>query len=166
MKSAVTCLALFALLVPVSALAQPGVTTPNCPIAFRSFNPNGLSMHIVNTSGKTIVGLTFVAALADATEHWKWLHWNFDDARPLREFGWNKTISPGAKKTLSWAFNNLDFQHGGGGAFVLTSVLFEDGTSWEDTNTSECRALWINAHKKNFTRPINLPPRPPSSAFD
>ena len=57
-----------------------------------------------------------------------------DAGRPIREFGWNKLIKPGEKKKLSWYHADLDFQHGGGGAFVLTSVLFQDGSVWEEAN--------------------------------
>jgi len=113
------------------------------------FDPSGISTRIQNTSGKTIVGLTFYAALADATEHWKWYHYDFDDSRPLREFGWNKEIKPMASKSLSWGAD-LDFEHGGGGAFVLTSALFSDGTSWEETSSgSSCSRLhgrWCCPH--------------------
>ena len=57
-------------------------------------------------------GLVFNAALADATEHWKWLHWDFDPGRPIREFGWNKLIRPGEKKKLSWYYADLDLGRG------------------------------------------------------
>jgi hypothetical protein len=49
---------------------------------FLHFDPSTVSVWVRNVSGKKIVGLTLNAALADATEHWKWYHWNFDDARP------------------------------------------------------------------------------------
>jgi len=45
-----------------------------CPIQIISFNPSDVTAHIRNTSGKKIVGLVFNIALADATEHGKWLH--------------------------------------------------------------------------------------------
>jgi len=97
---------------------------------------------------------------SDATGHWKWYHYDFDDSRPLREFGWNKQIKPGEKKTLSWDWRSLDFEHGGGGAFVLTSVLFSDGSSWEESPSgANCRVLWLNSHKKSFARAIELPVR-------
>lgn len=117
-------------------------------------------MRIKNTSGKTIVGLVFNAALADATEHWKWFHWDLDDGRPLRDFGWNKEIKASASKRLTWGWGtNLDFEHIGGGAFVLTSVLFDDGTRWEEQNENgACKALWYK-HKTLAFRPIELPPR-------
>jgi hypothetical protein len=122
------------------------------------FDPSGVSVRIKNVSGKNIVGLVFNAALADATEHWRWYHWDFDDGRPIREFGWNKMIKDGAAKKLSWYRADIDFEHGGGGAFVLTSVLFEDGSVWEEPNDSaSCKYVWYNSHKKSFVRPVALP---------
>lgn len=139
--------------------AASSSTAPStCPIQFERFSPSGLSVRIRNTSGKKIVGLVFNAALADATEHWKWYHWDFDDARPVRNFGWNKTIKENAAKTLSWSWTNLDFEHGGGGAFVLTSALFEDGSMWQTPNgRTSCMCLWHDSHKKGFIRPVELP---------
>jgi len=132
---------------------------PNCPLALLHFNPSGVSVRIENTSGKTIVGLVFKVALSDATEHWKWMHWDFDDGKPLREFGWNKTIDPNTAKTLTWERADLDFEHAGGGAFVLTSVLYADGSDWDaPTDSAECKILW-HKHKKTFTRAVQLPPR-------
>jgi hypothetical protein len=103
-------------------------TLQHAPLKFVHFAPSGVSVRIRNVSGKKIVGLTFNAALRDAAQHWKWYHWYFDDNRPIREFGWNKVIKEGAAKTLSWDRPDIDFEHGGGGAFVLTSALFEDGS--------------------------------------
>ena len=125
----------------LSAVAQ--TTAPSaCPITFLKLDPFGISTRIQNTSGKTIVGLTFYAALADATEHWKWVHYDFDQSRPLMEMGWNKPIAPGASKSLSWDRGGLDFEHGGGGALVLTGALFSDGTSWEDPlDRATCKAV-------------------------
>jgi hypothetical protein len=124
------------------------------------FNPSAVNVRIRNASGKNIVGLVFNTALADATEHWKWLHWNFDDTRPIRDFGWNKLIKEGAAKTLSWDRADIDFEHGGGGAFVLTSVLFEDGSIWEESHdNASCKYVWYNSHKKSFVRPVQLPYR-------
>jgi len=107
----------------------------------------------------------FNAAIADATEHWKWLHWDFDDTRPLRDFGWNKAIKPGASKRLVWISSwywggaYLDFDHSGGGAFVLTSALFADGSEWQDPGNGEaCSFFWFK-HKKSLIRPAQLPPR-------
>ncbi len=146
------------LLSPVGLAAQTGPSA--CPVDFVHLDPSAVSVRVRNTSGKVIAGLSFYAALADATEHWKWFHYNFDETRPLREFGWNKQINPGAAKTLSWDRADLDFEHGGGGAFVLTSVLFADGSTWESPHDrSDCKAIWYNNHKKGFTRPIDLPPR-------
>jgi hypothetical protein len=139
-----------------SASSSPVPTA--CPVEFVHFNPSGVSVRIKNVSSKKIVGLVFNAALADATENWKWYHWNFDDTRPIREFGWNKLIKEGASKTLSWYREDLDFEHGGGGAFVLTSVLFEDGSVWEEPGDSaSCKYVWYNNHKKSFVRPVQLP---------
>jgi len=140
-----------------SAGSSPGGAA-NCPVQLLNFDPSAVNVKIRNTSGKAIVGLVFNAALADATEHWIWLHWDFDPGRPIREFGWNKLIKPGEKKKLSWDSAYLDFQHGGGGAFVLTSVLFQDGSIWEERNdSSSCKYVWYNSHKKAFVRPVQLP---------
>jgi hypothetical protein len=138
----------------------PSQTLPSaCPVEILGFNPSGITVQIRNTSGKTIVGLVFDAAISDATEHWKWLHWGFDESRPLRDFGWNKAIKPNAKKRLTWTIADLDFEHAGGGAFVLTSVLFEDGSSWEErTDGSSCKCFWYK-HKKSAFRPVQFPPR-------
>jgi hypothetical protein len=73
----------------------------SCPVQFLHVDPDGGSARIRNVSGNKIVGLVF-NAVADATEHWKWLHWNFDDARPVQNFGWNKPIKAGDTKKLSW----------------------------------------------------------------
>jgi hypothetical protein len=153
-------LASAALLFPMLVAAQnPASQSSNlCPVQFVHFSPSGVSVRVKNTSGKTIVGLVFNAALADATEHWKWYHWNFDDTWPIRDFGWNKSIKTGDAKTLSWNFSDLDFEHGGGGAFVLTSTLFEDGTTWEESkDTAACKYVWFNNHKRFFARPVLLP---------
>jgi hypothetical protein len=144
------------------ATAQSPVTDPagsaSCPVQLVKFNPAGVSVRIKNVSNKAIVGLVFNAAIADAAEHWKWLHWYFDDGRPVQEFGWNKTIKAGAAKSLSWYRYHLDFEHGGGGAFVLTSVLFEDGSSWEETGDgASCKYVWYDNHKKFFAKPVQLP---------
>jgi hypothetical protein len=144
------------------ATAQSPVSGPtaaaSCPVQFLNFNPGGVTVRIKNVSSKAIVGLVFNAAIADAAEHWKWLHWNFDDGRPIQDFGWNKTIKTGAAKSLSWYRYDLDFEHGGGGAFVLTSVLFEDGASWEETGDgASCKYVWYNNHKKFFAKPVQLP---------
>ena len=147
------------LLLPLAVMAQTNTAPAACPVTFVRFDPSAISTRIQNTSGKTIVGLTFYAALADAKENWKWYHYDFDDSRPLREFGWNKEIKPMASKSLSWGAD-LDFEHGGGGAFVLTSVLFSVGTSWEETPSgASCKVLWFNSHKKSFARPVVLPAR-------
>jgi hypothetical protein len=109
-------------------------------------------------SDKKIVGLVFNVALSGATEHWIWLHWYFDANRPIRDFGWHKVIKADAAKTLSWDRADIDFEHGGGGAFVLTSVLFEDGSTWEESrDAASCKYVWSNSHKKAFVRPVQLP---------
>jgi hypothetical protein len=155
-------LVLAASILPLPVLAQSGAAPSGCPLAFLKFTPagdfSGLSIRVKNVSGKKISGITFNAALADATEHWKWLHWNLDDTKPLRDFGWNKEINPDASKTLSWDRSSLDFEHGGGGAFVLISVLFSDGSIWEDPPSRDtCTQLWFNNHKKGFSKPVVLP---------
>jgi hypothetical protein len=128
-----------------------------CPVEFLKFDPGGVSMRIRNVSGKRIVGLVFNVALADATEHWRWYHWDFDDSRPIREFGWNRLIKEGASKNLPWDRADINFEHGAGGAFVLTSVLFEDGSLWEEQDQASCKYVWYNSHKKSFARPVQLP---------
>jgi hypothetical protein len=152
---------LFFLLSP-HVLAQSAPSSPTapttCPVQFLHFDPDGVSARIKNVSGEQIVGLVFNAAVADATEHWKRLNWNFDDARPIQNFGWNKPIKAGETKKLSWDRMDLDFEHGGGGAFVLTSVLFEDGSSWEEAdNRASCKYVWFHNHKKFFAKPVQLP---------
>ena len=142
------------------AAAQNSIPAPanGCPVQFVNFNSSRVSVRIRNTSGKKIIGLVFNAALADATEHWKWYHWDFDNSRPIRDFGWNKSIKNGDAKTLSWNYADLDFDHGGGGAFVLTSALFEDGSAWEESkDNASCKYVWYNSHKKSFARPVLLP---------
>lgn len=166
----VSCFLLTIFTCPILARSQTSQSNSNaptaCPIEILSFNPSGVNVHIRNTSGKRIVGLVFNAAISDATEHWKWFHWNFDDTRPLRDFGWDKTIKPGASKRLTWDRgwgSYLDFKHIGGGAFVLTSVLFEDGSRWQEvTDGDSCKYVWYK-HKKSLFRPIELPPRQPMS---
>jgi hypothetical protein len=129
-------------------------------VQFVRFNPSGVYVRIKNVSGKNIVGLSFNAAIADATEHWKWLHWEFSDTLPIRDFGWNRRIKVDAAKTLSWDRAYLDFNHGGGGAFVLTSVLFEDGSTWQESSGgASCKYVWHNSHKQSFVRPVILPLR-------
>jgi len=90
---------------------SPGSSSPaGCPVQFIRFNPSGVSVRVRNISGKPIVGLVFNAAIADAAEHWFWLHWYFDLNRPIREFGWNKVIKTDAAKTLSWDRADVDFR--------------------------------------------------------
>ena len=58
--------------------AQSTASSPSapaaCPLQLLRFDPSGVSVRIKNVSGKKIVGLVLNAALADATEHWMWLH--------------------------------------------------------------------------------------------
>ena len=144
-----------------SQTARPSSDKPTaCPIEILSFKPSGwVNVHIRNVSGKKVVGLVCNAAIADATEHWKWLHYDFDDNRPLQEFNWNKEIKAGAKKSLEWQTERLDLERGGGVAFVLTSVLFSDGSLWQEPiDSASCKSIWYK-NKKSAFRPIQLPPR-------
>jgi hypothetical protein len=78
----------------------------------------------------------------------------------LREFGWNRLIREGESKKLSWDFVDLEHEHGGGVVLVLSSILFADGSTWdEDADTITCKAIWFNNHKKGFTKPVLLPRR-------
>lgn len=141
-------------------------TTPDaCPVQLSDFHPAativsaGIGLRVKNISNKEIVGLVFDVALADAAENWKWLHWDFDQTRPLLDLGWNKPIRPGAVKKLTWN-RDLDFQHGGGGAFVLTSILFADGSGWRaPDDNSTCKIVWYNNKKTSLVRSVDLPPR-------
>jgi hypothetical protein len=77
----------------------------------------------------------------------------------LQDIGWNKPVKQGESKRLSWDYD-LEREHGGGVALVLTSVLFADGTRWEeDVDSATCKQIWYHNHKKGFTRPIELPRR-------
>lgn len=161
---------LFCAIVATSVNSRAQTTTPgiaaasSCPIALGNLHVNSLSIRIRNTSGKKIVGLVFNVALADAAEHWVWLRGTFDFSAPdfsarLREFGWNKQIREGESKNLSWPVS-LEHEHGGGVALVLTSILFADGSAWdEDLDTVTCKSIWINNHKQGFTKPVVLPRR-------
>ncbi len=89
-------IAVFVLALVVGAQTRtPGPAPPACPVELTQLHASGLSIHLRNTSGKPIVGLVFNVAFSDATERWKWLHWNYDVTRPLQEFGWNKRIKDG-----------------------------------------------------------------------
>jgi predicted RNA-binding protein with TRAM domain len=157
------------LLIPVLAFSCVAVTQTSspapaqaggCPIELQELHVSNINIHVRNTSGKNIVGLVFNVAFSDATERWRWLHWNYDLSRPLQEFGWNKPVKEGETKKLSWNYIDLEHEHGGGVALVLTSVLFTDGTSWEEEiDRATCKAVWYHNHKKGFTRPVELPPR-------
>jgi hypothetical protein len=160
-------LAIIVLCLPLGAIAQSDGASSSCPVDFVGFNAsglNGVSVRVRNPGAKKIVGLTFNAALADATEHWNWLSWPSDYAT-LREFGWNKELKPGAAKTTWWENIDLGHEHGGGVAFVLVSALFEDGSRWDERpDRATCVALWYNYHKKGIARVVVLPPRPPVQA--
>jgi hypothetical protein len=184
------CLVIVASLVPLPILAQADATPSSCPVSFVKFKPGGVftprgfdsvSIRVKNVTGKKIVGLDFNAALAYFPGHWQWVSLTPNWVRlapdgmlsiplgtpvgPLREFGWNKEIKPGATETASWGFENLDYQDNGGVAFVLTSVLFEDGSRWEDPPArTSCMALWYNSHKKGIASAVVLPPRPTPGA--
>lgn len=128
-----------------SAGAQQG-----CIVELKNLHVDSLSVELKNTSGKMIVGLVFNVAFADATERWRWLHWDYDLNRPLQEFGWNKSIGEGESKKLRWGFD-FDYEHGGGVALVLTSVLYADGSSWEEEpQGTSCMQIWHHHHKKRI----------------
>jgi hypothetical protein len=150
---------LFSLVAHAQAAQPNAAAVTSCPVEILHVSPSVVRVQIKNTSGKTIVGLIFNAALSDATERWKWFHWDFDPYRPLRDFGWNKRIKAGEKKRLTWEAD-LDFQHGGGGAFVLTRVLFADGSDWQaPIDTVPCKYAWHHRRKKGLLKPVELPPR-------
>jgi hypothetical protein len=150
----------------VNAQANSAAVTPAmCPVELTKFHPSGtfintgVNVHVKNVANQEIVGLVFNVALGDAAEDWKWLHWDFDDTRPLRDFQWNKPIQPGGTKSLSWEAD-LGFEHGGGGAFVLVSALFADGSSWHSPEDgAACKLVWFNGNKKSFVKPVDLPIR-------
>ena len=155
---------------------QLNLAVAGCPLQVVKINPGGVYVDVINLTGKNIVGVTFNVAIADATENWNWLRgdWGIrvspavnqmsvlagNPPVPLLEFRWNRPVPAGAKKTLRWWKADLDWSHTGGGAFVPVSVLFEDGTHWEEPErTSTCRGVWVNHHRKGFYRPLILPPR-------
>jgi hypothetical protein len=151
--------AIFACSLFAGAQTTPPAAPSACPAELTNLHVSDLSIHLKNTSGKRIVGLVFNAALSDATERWVWLHWDYDLNRPLQAFGWNKEIKTGESKKLSWGWN-FQREHNGGVALMLTSVLFADGTRWEEEPDGvSCRQVWYNNHKKGFTTPVQLPPR-------
>jgi hypothetical protein len=148
------------LCVGASAQTAANSAPPACPVELSQLGVSSLHIHVQNTSGKRIVGMVFNLALSDAAEHWKWLHWQFDLSRPIQEFGWNKEVKEGESKKLSWSYD-FDREHSSGVALVLTSVLFADGTVWEDgLQSNSCMDVWHHKHKKNgFARQVELPPR-------
>ena len=88
---------------PAAVPLACGVELSDLHVSARRYHP--LSIQIKNMSGKRIVGLVFNAALSDATERWKWLHWNYDLTRPLQDIGWNKPVKERESKTLSWDYD-------------------------------------------------------------
>ncbi len=43
---------------------------------------------------------------------------------------------------------------------MLTTILFADGSSWEDgVDSANCKEIWYNGHKKGFVKPVDLPRR-------
>jgi len=150
---------LFSLCASAQAGRSNTAASTICPVELTDLHASGVRVRVKNISGKKIVGLVFNAALSDATERWKWLHWDYDQTRPLQEFGWNKPLNEEETKRLSWGMD-LEHEHGGGVALVLTSVLFEDGSSWEEgVDNAICKEIWYNNHKKGFTKPVQLPRR-------
>ena len=147
---------IFLALLPLNLHAQ-AAPPPPCPVGFVYYDPDGISLRIQNLTTKQIVGLSFFAAVSDPTEHSRWIYSNYPPYNQLREFGWNRTINPGASKTASWG-GSLDFDHAGASVLILTSVLFADGSSWNDPpQKAACSALWVNSHKKHLVHPIELP---------
>jgi hypothetical protein len=47
---------------------------------------------------------------------------------PVWTFGWDEIIKADAGKILSSSWTNLDFEHEGGGDFVVVSALFDAGS--------------------------------------
>lgn len=146
----------------VGACAQSSAnaSTSGCPVELSQFGVSNLHIHVRNTSGKRIVGMVFNLALSDATEHWKWLHWDYDLNRPIQDFGWNKEVKEGESKKLSWPLD-YEREHSSGVALVLASILFSDGTAWESASEGySCMEVWHHKHKKGgFARQVELPPR-------
>jgi hypothetical protein len=154
----IPAIAVLVLSLPAGAKTENSSSTPAvaCPVELTDLHVNAVRIKVRNTTGKKIVGLVFNAAFSDATERWKWLHWNYDDGRPLQEFGWTKEVNDGETKKLTWGWD-LEHEHGGGVALVLTSILFADGSSWQDdSDNGACKGLWYNRHKKGFSRPVEL----------
>lgn len=174
--TSVSRFAVIALLFPLFAHSQSTpakpAAMPTCPVEFLQVNPKGVNIHVKNVTGKKIVGLQFYAAVANATETWRWVQWGPLDAwtgnrhaladlsskEKRRSFNWNRTVEAGATKKLSWDNVDLYWDRSGGGVFVLNSVLFEDGSTWDEVPfASTCKIAWVNNHKKAFVRPIELP---------
>ena len=70
-----------------------------------------------------------------------------------------QTASPGSTSPTGWDRADVDFEHSGG-AFVLTNVLFDDGSSREESKDSaSCKYVCYHSHKKNLVKPVRLPVR-------
>jgi hypothetical protein len=171
-----SCLAILAFLLPIPIHSQAPASVFGCPATFVKVDRPDFSggwkfsARVRNTSQKKIVGMTFNAAVADATESWVWI----PEGSRIAEFDWNRELKPGQSKELSWYlrdnyvatsylnqtiyFNETYYhEHSSGGAIVLTGVLFADGSSWEGpSNRESCMGLWYNPHKKAFVKPIQL----------
>jgi hypothetical protein len=152
------------LLLSLNASAQTGPTSAAsataCPVQLENLHVFFVSVQVTNTSKKKIVGLVFHAALADATENWKWLHMSYDERFPLQPFDWNKGLDKDETTKVSWHADLTQHSHGGGMAFVLTRILFADGSTWEDSpDSATCKLTWHDHHKKAFARPVELPRR-------
>lgn len=170
---------------PLATPAQQEKAPASCPVTFVHFDNggfsgfnSGVSLRVKNIGSKKIAGMTFNAALADATEHWQWIYWlpapvfgqvyapvSLNNL-PLRAFGWNKGIDPGASKSLSWDYLNLNHSHGGAAAMVLTSILYADGSRWDELpDRVSCIAISYNSRKNGLAAQVILPPRPPNESF-
>ena len=178
-NACVSRLAILVFLLPLPIYSQGNASASGCPATFVKIDRPGFSggwkfsARVRNSSNKRIVGMTFNAAVADATEHWVWI----PEGSRIAEFDWNRELKPGQSKELSWYledsyvetvylnqtiyFNEIYYrEHSSGGAIVLTAVLFADGSLWEESSNREsCMGLWYNPHKKSFVKPIQLPAR-------
>ncbi len=139
--------------VPIVTLVSPSLThsqtapaesdaASSCPLVIHQFRPWEIRAHVENTSGKTIVGLTFYVALADATEHWKWLHYNFDDSRPLHGSVWNKPLGPGAEMTLRWNRDLLILDQSAGSRLSPLPVEISFNMCWTGPWFASAKGSW------------------------
>src|SRR5579859_1101586 len=140
---------------PAAAPSACGVELSELHVSERGYHP--LSIQIRNMSGKRIVGLVFNAALSDATERWKWLHWNYDLTRPLQDIGWNKSVKEGESKKLSWDYD-LERDHGCGVALVLTAYYLPTALAGRRTLTAlPANKSGTTAIKKALPAPLSCP---------